>query len=197
MSAEEGRSRLFSLRRVKHLFRRLLRALGKATGTTHQIALGVAIGFFIGWLPIVGIQMVVAAVVCKILRANIVVPIFPIWLTNPATIVPIYSFNYWVGWKIVGGPPLTDLVVALRAMITPPEPAEGMGRLELWWAGVKDALGDLLSMGWEMQLPLWLGCVLVGTALAVPSYYLAYRLVESFRLAVIRKRQRRKEKLGA
>ncbi len=179
------------LRRIRFAFRSLFRLLGKATGTAHQIALGVAIGFFVGWLPIVGIQMVVAIVICQIVRANKVVPIFPIWLTNPATIIPIYSFNYWVGWLIVGGPPLGDLVKVLAKMVKPPEAVPGTGRLELWWEGLKNGLGELLSMGWEMQLPLWLGCVIVGTVLAVPSYYATYRLVESFRRAVARKRVKR------
>lgn len=184
----------FSLRRVRYLTRLLLRALGRATGTAHQIALGIAIGFFVGWLPIMGIQMVVAVVVCQVLRANKIVPIFPIWLTNPVTFVPIYSFNYWVGWLVVGGPPLGDLATILRRMITAPEATEGKGRIAAWWEGVRHALSELLSMGWDMQLPLWLGCVIVGLALAAPSYYLTYMFVESFRRAVTKKRQVRQDR---
>lgn len=193
MAADFGRAVMFNSRRWRYWTRRVLRALGRATGTAHQIALGVAIGFFVGWLPIVGIQMAVAVVVCTIFRANKVVPIFPIWLTNPVTLVPIYSFNYWVGWLVVGGPPLSDLATILRRMITPPDPVEGMGRFEVWWEGVKHAFGELLSMGWDMQLPLWLGCVIVGLALAIPSYYISYRFVESFRQAVLNKKRLRQD----
>ena len=185
----------FTSRRLKYLMRRVFRALGRATGTSHQIAMGVAIGFFIGWLPIVGIQMVVAVVVCQIFRANKVVPIFPIWLTNPVTIVPIYSFNYWIGWLIVGGPPLSNLAGVLRRMITPPAPTEDAGRFSVWWDSVKHAFHELLSMGWDMQLPLWLGCVIVGLALAIPSYYISYKFVDSFRQAVAKKRQTRQDLL--
>lgn len=188
---------MFSLKRFKYLLRRTLRALGKATGTAHQIGMGVAIGFFVGWLPIMGIQMAVAVVICAIFKANKLVPLFPIWLTNPVTAVPIYSFNYWVGWKIVGGPPLIDLVVIMRKMVTPPDPVPGMGRFEVWWDGVKHACGELLSMGWNMQLPLWLGCVVVGLALAIPSYYLSCKFVESFRKAVNRKRVNREKRRRA
>jgi uncharacterized protein (DUF2062 family) len=184
---------MFTTRRLRYLLRRSLRALGRATGTAHQIALGVAIGFFVGWLPIVGIQMAVAVVVCTIFRANKVVPIFPIWLTNPVTIVPVYSFNYWVGWLVVGGPPLSDLADVLRKMITVPARVEDMGRFEAWWTGVRHAFSELLSMGWDMQLPLWLGCVIVGLALAIPSYYISYKFVTAFREAVARKRQVRSD----
>lgn len=179
---------------MKYLLRRTLRALGKATGTSHQIALGVAIGFFVGWLPIVGIQMAVAVVVCTVVRANKIVPIFPIWLTNPVTMAPIYSFNYWVGWKIVGGPPLSQLAAVLRRMITPPDPQPGMSRFEAWWDGIKYSMHELLSMGWEMQLPLWLGCVIVGLALAIPAYYISRKFVDSFRSAVDKKRQLRQDR---
>ncbi|MDR1744976.1 MAG: DUF2062 domain-containing protein [Planctomycetota bacterium] len=185
---------LLSPRRFKHLMRRALRALGRATGTAHQIALGVAIGFFVAWLPIIGLQMVVAVIVCQLLGANKIVPIFPIWITNPATMVPIYSFNYWIGWLVVGGPPLSDLAAILRTMITPPKATEEMGRFDAWWDGVKHAFSELLSMGWDMQLPLWLGCSIVGLALAIPSYYISYRFVESFRRAVAKKKQLRQDK---
>ncbi len=181
-------------RKIRYQFRRLLRALGRATGSAHQIAMGVAIGFFVGWLPIVGIQMVVAVVICQIFRANKVVPLFPIWLTNPVTLIPIYSFNYWVGWKIVGGPPLTDIVAVLGKMLSIPKGAEDMGRLEAWRAGIKHSFHELLSMGWDMQLPLWLGCIIIGLALAIPSYYLTRKFVESFREAVQRKKQINRER---
>ncbi|MCC8191133.1 MAG: DUF2062 domain-containing protein [Planctomycetes bacterium] len=185
---------MFSVRRLRYLVRRILRGLGRATGTAHQIALGVAIGFFVGWLPIVGIQMAVAVVLCALLKANQVVPIFPIWLTNPVTLVPIFSFNYWVGWLLVGGPPLSDLAEVLKRMLAVPVPTEEMGRLAAWWAGIRLGIGELLSMGWDMQLPLWLGCILVGLSLAIPAYYLSYRFVESFREAVARKKRLRQDR---
>ena len=183
-----------AFRQVKFTANRLFRALGRASGTPHQIALGVAIGFFVGWLPIVGIQMVVAVAICQIAGANKVVPIFPVWLTNPATIVPIYSFNYWVGWLVTGGPPISELASALARMITPPRPEPGAGFFSTWWAEFRHSLGELLSMGWEMQIPLWLGCSLVGLALAISSYYLSLRSVESFRRALERRRRATKEK---
>lgn len=183
-----------SKRKLRYQLRRLLRALGKATGTAHQIALGVAIGFFVAWLPIIGIQMVVAIAICQIVGANKVVPIFPIWITNPVTLVPIYSFNYWVGWKIVGGPPISAIVAVLGKMIEIPPVSEEMGRLEAWFDGVKHGLGELVGMGWDMLLPLVLGSAIIGILLAVPSYFLTRKFVESFREALQRKKQLNRER---
>ncbi|MDR1534243.1 MAG: DUF2062 domain-containing protein [Planctomycetota bacterium] len=180
-------------RNIKFAGKRLVRALGRATGSSHQVALGVAIGFFVAWLPIVGIQMVVSIAICHLFKANKVAPIFPVWITNPATIIPIYSFNYWIGWLVTGGPPISDLAVILMRMLTPPPRTPEMGWLSSWWAEFAHSFRELLSMGWEMQLPLWLGCAMVGLALAVPSYYLTRRLVELFRKAVLEKRRCRHE----
>jgi uncharacterized protein (DUF2062 family) len=178
------------MRRIRFAAGRLLRFLGRASGTPEQIARGVAIGFVVAWLPIVGIQMVVAITVCTVFRANRVVPLFPIWLTNPATLVPVYSFNYWVGWMVVGGPPLGEITGALKKMI-PAAPPEDMGWLEGWWHSGKSGLVELLHLGWEAQLPLWIGCVIVGAAPAVPSYYLTRWAIVKFRQAVHRKREQR------
>ncbi|MDR3077628.1 MAG: DUF2062 domain-containing protein, partial [Planctomycetota bacterium] len=154
-----------AIRQLKFTTNRVFRALGKASGTPHQIALGVAVGFFVGWLPIVGIQMAVAVIICQIVGANKVVPIFPVWLTNPATIVPIYSFNYWIGWLLTGGPPISELAAVLVRMVTPPSREPDVGFFASWWSEFRHAFGELLSMGWDMQIPLWLGCSLVGLAL--------------------------------
>ncbi|MDR1611235.1 MAG: DUF2062 domain-containing protein [Planctomycetota bacterium] len=178
---------------MRFLLRRLLRALGRATGTSHQIALGMAIGFFVAWLPIIGLQMLVSIVICQIAHANKIVPIFPVWLTNPVTMVPIYSFNYWVGWLIVGGPPLSDIARVLGRMLTVPGPGPDAGRFEAWWESIRHAFSELFGMGWDMQLPLWLGCAVVGLALAIPSYALTRKFVDSFREAVAKKRQLRRD----
>lgn len=182
------------MRRLNFQLRRVLRALGKATGTAHQIAFGVAIGFFIAWLPIMGIQMIVAIAICQIVGANKVVPIFPVWLTNPVSFIPIYSFNYWVGWKLVGGPPLSTLAVILAKMIEVPILDSGAGRFETWWAGVRQSFGELVAMGWDMLLPLCLGSAIIGLALAIPSYYLTRRFVDSFRAALQKKKQKNRER---
>lgn len=199
MSTGDGRQSLprriaekFSMRRLRYLSRRLLRALGKATGTSHQIALGVGIGFFVAWLPIIGIQMVVSVIICQILGANKVVPIFPVWLTNPVTFIPVYSVNYWVGWKILGGPPLSDIVAVFRRMLEAPD-ATGDGRLAAWWEGVRHGFSELLSMGWNMLIPLCVGSAIVGLALAFPSYFLTRKFVDSFREAVKKKTALRRE----
>ncbi len=161
---------------------RLMRRLARSAGTEHEIALGLGIGMFIGLLPLVGIQMVVAAVCATVARANRLAAILPVWLTNPLTLVPIYSFNYWVGRKLVGGPRLRDFLHQFHEVIAPDK-------------GVVDALKTLADMGVDTLLPLWLGCAVVGVAAAVPTYFLGRQLVCDFRRGLAKRRAARHQRL--
>ena len=189
--------------RTKQIYRRIVRA----SGTPHEIALGMAVGFFIGWLPIIGIQMAVAVVLCTFLRCNRVVPLFPVWLTNPVTLVPVYSFNYWVGWKLVGGPNLKKVAGAIKNLLPAVDP-EGpsfwthpwdwcVAWLADFWIGIEHNIKELFKMGWEIQLPLWLGCAVTGLTLALLSYYITRWAVARFWERVFHKRRLRAERLLA
>jgi hypothetical protein len=161
------------------LMRRMFRKVLRTAGTPHSIALGVAIGFVVGWTPTVGFQMMIAAPICLLLRANFIAAVPPIWLTNPATLIPIYGFNYWVGLKLVGGPGLGEFREAAGRVLAALEQAD------VTWAETGRQLLDLTV---RFMAPLWVGCLVVGFSLAIPAYFFAYRAVDRFR--VLRERRR-------
>lgn len=61
-----------------------------------SIAKGVAIGLLIAFLPI-PLQMLIAAILAVVLRANLPIAIAITWITNPITFFPINFFIYKVG----------------------------------------------------------------------------------------------------
>jgi len=141
--------------------------------TPHSIAMGVAVGIFIGLTPTVGVQMLLVVAVSLFIRCNRTVGCAMVWLTNPLTMVPIYFANYMVGtWVLriaplkidVFGRKITDAFhhvywhERLSAMV------RAMGRLALDLAG-----------------PLWLGSVLVGGLLALPAYFVVRKGVVAYR----------------
>ena len=71
--------------------------------TPHRIALSVAIGIFVTWTPTIGLQMIITVLLCWLFRANKVVGVPFVWISNPLTIVPIYYPNYVVGCWLLGG----------------------------------------------------------------------------------------------
>ena len=167
-------------RRLGLGLRRLKRFIARASGTPHQIALGVAIGFFLGWLPVMGIQMGLAVALCGVLRCNPIVPLLPIWLTNPVTFLAVYGFNYQVGQWLIGGKPRVVITGELKAILTFPDMAADVwSNPPLWlysWVAefirnVRVIVDRLFGMGVDIMAPLWLGSAIVGLLLAIPSYY--------------------------
>lgn len=71
-------------------------------GSADRIARGASLGFFIGWLPLVGVQMVLALGLCAITRSSFLAAVPGVWMSNPFTMVPMYWFINWVGAHIAG-----------------------------------------------------------------------------------------------
>ena len=85
--------------------RTLLRIILRLDDTPHSIALGTAIGMFVGMTPTVGVQMIIVLCVAFLTRPffhfNRVAAVLTVYVTNPVTLVPVYWFNYCVGTLFV------------------------------------------------------------------------------------------------
>ncbi len=71
-------------------------------GSPHSIAIAFSVGVFIGMSPLLGLHTVLALAVASLLGLNRMVTLAGTYITNPWTIVPIYSFSTWFGVKITG-----------------------------------------------------------------------------------------------
>lgn len=140
----------------------------RAADSPHRLALGVAIGLFIALLPLVGIQMFIAAVVCHPVKANKAVAVAMAWVSNPLTLVPIFLPCYWLGAAMLGleAIPYESFV----AIFTPEE------------GGLIESLYATYVAMLDIMAPLWLGCAVVATAFALPSYFLFRSMITRYRL---------------
>ena len=141
-----------------------------ADDTPHRIALGVGIAMWIGLLPLIGFQTVIAVACAAVFRANKAVCVPVVWVTNPLTMVPIYGSCLAFGRFLLSlGKTSAHSAIDIEAQISSHLGAhEGLGRflsLEFWGAAGR----LLIGFGAE----LWLGCVIVGLVLAVASYFLS------------------------
>ena len=136
--------------------------------TPHQIALGVAVGFFWGMTPTVGVQMLLVVgfyYLCKPFFAfNVKASLVTVYISNPLTMLAIYWFDYEVGTLFVHG----DLTKSeLAAVLEYASFAE-------WWETIKDLVV-------RVGLPMLIGSVAVGTACALASYPVTRWAVVSWR----------------
>ena len=139
--------------------------------TPHRIALGSAIGVFIAWLPLMGIQLLLGAVVARCCRANVLASVPWSFITNPLTAVPFYYAHYRLGALIwPTGAPVTwsrfhDVWQAQHI------DASADGWAGTLWRTVTDGmrlLGDVF-------VPTAIGTVLVG----IPVSIVVYRIVRA------------------
>lgn len=152
--------------------RPVLRWVLKLRSSPRAIAGGLGIGMFIAFTPTVGIQIFLAIIAATLCSVNRPAAIVPVWITNPVTVAPIYTFNYWLGTLVWSGPPLSevkDLFVNLGTALT---------HLEFW--DMKEAVLAMLYIGTEILIPLVIGSVVVGVVLGIFTYILSLKLLSFF-----------------
>jgi uncharacterized protein (DUF2062 family) len=155
------------------LVRRTLRSVVRLRGSSRAIAGGFAIGVFIAFTPTIGFQMLLAAFVATLLGVNRPATILSVWITNPATIPPVYLFTYKVGrlcWTV----PHPQRIGTQLGTLTQRLQEHGVFEIH-------NRFSELLRLGADTFIALLIGGVVVGLACAVPSYFAVLRLVRSFR----------------
>jgi len=135
--------------------------------TPHNLALSFAVGVLIAISPLIGLHTLMAIAACFFHRFNKFSLFVGVYITNPWTIIPIYTFCTWVGALLTG----MDLM-----------------SLEVDWASIRfmTILMDLEVI----VVPFFVGSTVVSVAAALLSYPL-------FRSAVVRAQASRQSLEGA
>jgi len=152
--------------------RPLLRWLIKLRSSPRAIAGGLGLGTFIAFTPTVGIQLILAVVVATLFNMNRPAAMIPVWITNPITVAPIYTFNYWLGCKFMDGPPLSQV----SGLFT--DIGRTMARLEFW--DIKEQFLAVLHMGRDILIPLLAGSIAIGVVTGLAVYLSTLKLLSIF-----------------
>lgn len=160
--------------------RPVLRWIVKLRSSPRAIAGGFGLGTFIAFTPTVGVQLILAILAATFFNLNRPAASIPVWITNPVTVAPIYTFNYWLGLRVWDGPPLSD-VSELFVDI-----GHTMAHLEFW--NIKDQLLAILHMGKDILIPLLLGSIAIGAVTGLTVYFFSLKLLSIFFSRRARKR---------
>ncbi len=162
------RALLLRWRRSRRAVRRfIVHNLLHADDPPRKIALGVGIGFFVALTPTVGLQMVLVVFGAWLLRANKVVGLPIVWISNPATVVPIFYGCYHVGRFLLG---IEAIDEAWWSELAHPE-GQGWVRAAFFWHRLMD-----------IATPLWVGSLVVACIAGYISYYTVLTLVSRYRM---------------
>ena len=152
--------------------RPVLRWIIKLRSSPRAIAGGLGLGTFIAFTPTIGVQLILAVIVATFFNLNRPAAMIPVWITNPITVAPIYTFNYWLGSRLWDGPPLSE-VTGLFLDI-----GKTMARLEFW--DIQKQILAVLQMGREVLIPLFLGSLIIGAVTGAIVYGFSLNILSIF-----------------
>lgn len=143
-----------------------------ADDTPHQIALGVAVGTWVAFLPLIGIQTILSVSLAAALRANKAVCFPIVWITNPLTAAPIYGTFWKLGSWLTGSKDHQ----AYHRFILAVHHDGGLGKLldPVFWT---ELFNLLISIGKD----LWIGSFVAATVLALLGYFASLWAVSDYR----------------
>jgi uncharacterized protein (DUF2062 family) len=157
---------------VKHRVRRL-------PDTPEKISRGVWAGVFTAFTPFYGIHFVIAALLAKLMRGNILAALMATFFGNPLTYVPIGVSALWTGHWLLGTQPDPDMDRSLGRSF-------GGAGSDLWHNFL--ALFSAKKMDWhglsifydDVFFPYMVGGVIPGVICATFCYYLSVPLIAAY-----------------
>lgn len=123
--------------------------------TPHRISMAFSVGIFIGMSPLFGIHTLLGLLVAYVFRLNKLTTIVGVYITNPWTIIPIYTFSTWVGARCLG----VDKILP-----------------DIDWRNI--TFSALIEDFSPLLMPFLLGTVIISVVSAVLSYIVIYHLVK-------------------
>ncbi len=160
--------------RVVTLARQLYDRLIRIRGTPHEIAMGMAVGLYIGMTPLMGAHIVIAVFIAMLLKWNKLAAAIGVWVTNPVTALPIYGINYMVGASVTG--------------VT--------GPLRLNGGPEFSRIVDIFIKAPEIFWTLLVGGMITGVPLGILGYYFTYGAVSRYQADIKRRLALQKEKIA-
>ena len=172
-------------------------------------AIGCSIGAFVSFTPLFGLHFVVAALVAKMVRVNIISALFGTAVGNPISFPLIAAGSMSVGSLLLGRAHSKDEIDGDGVI------SAFMQIWQLLYDGTRSALGiaepgtvswstaaaQLSEFGDQVMLPYAIGGVLCGVPVAIATFYIvrptiaAYQKRRAEKLA--KKRMERAAKSGA
>ncbi len=142
----------------RYFYKKLIRPIFTIRSSPHSIALGLAFGLFIALTPTVGFQMILVVVIGTLIKANRIIALVVVWISNPLTFIPMYYGYYSLGGWILG--------VELWAFDN-----FSLKFNEFLTTGEDHGYSTMArEFGSEIFYPLWVGSLIIAIVAAIPTY---------------------------
>lgn len=146
----------------------------KIRGHPREIALGFALGLFVGMTPFMGLHTIAAVAVAALFKWNKISAAISVWITNALTAPLIYGITYLVGARLMG----LEKAFNLKEINS------------------LSAVNELILKTPEIVWAMIVGGVVIGLPLAIIGYYFAFSITSRYQEEIKAKIARSKEKLA-
>jgi uncharacterized protein (TIGR03546 family) len=155
---EPGRLGIDKNSRLGRILHRGYERFVKIRGEPREIALGFALGLFVGMSPAMGLQTIIAIFIATLLKWNKIAAALSVWVTNPFTAPIIYPVTYYVGSLLLGirKAHAMDFNMQASSFIT------------------------MIKKTPDIINALILGGIVIGLPLAAAGYFFAYTTVKKY-----------------
>lgn len=167
-------------KRIVIPYRSAIKWLVRLRRSPRAISGGFALGTFIAFTPTIGVQFAIVIFLATIFNLNRPAALITIWITNAATMAPIYTFNYFIGTLLWSGPPVREVYGTFQEL------AINLLHFEIW--DILEQFGTILSLGREIIIPLLIGSTIVGIIAAAITYLISHSLIRYMLARKARKR---------
>ncbi len=167
--------------------------LRRLPDTPEKISRGIWAGVFTTFTPFYGLHFIIAGIIAKVSRGNILAALLATFFGNPLTYVPIGVISLNTGHFLLGTRPDPDVKVSLMRKFAD-------AGADLWdnfvaiFTADKMEWARLVRFNDEVFVPYLVGGILPGIVTATVIYYLSLPVIRAHQN---RRRQRLRAKLDA
>jgi uncharacterized protein (DUF2062 family) len=162
----------------RRMFRYTRHRLIRLSDSTHKIAAGLAVGFSVSFSPLVGTHFIQCALICYLLRFNLIAALIGTAVGNPWT----YPFIWWGSYEL--GVMLLEIVGASAGAGLP----QDVTFSSVWQI--------IETQPMQIFLPWMLGAHLIALLCWFPAYFVYYYLITGARAARKKARLHRLHKVA-
>ena len=147
----------------------------KIRGNPREIAIGLALGLFVGMTPFMGFHTAIAVFFAALFKWNKISAAAGVWISNPFTAPILYGSTFLTGAKLFH----------IGEIYTPAADAHDV-----------KSLSHLIHMAPDAFWAMITGGVILGIPVALIGYFFAYTAVKRYQENIRMKLARQKEKLA-
>jgi len=142
-------------RKIKRIYLRFI----TLKGDPKHLAFSLSVGIFVGMMPIMPFQTILALFLAFIFRANKIAAFLGTLISNPLNLYFVYLWSYQIGTFLLGRPYESTVINRIRVIIYDniDEPI--------------DLLKSLTELGGEIISALLIGGIVLALIVAIPSYF--------------------------